>query len=49
MLRPYLTVVEGEADGDEPLQGQGDHGVDAAGQGHLEVGQRVGGDTGEHL
>lgn len=43
----HVALLEGEADGEEPLDGDGDDGVDAAGEGDVDDGEDVGGDVGE--
>ena len=41
----HVALLEGEADGEEPLDGDGDDGVDAAGEGDVDDGEDVGGDV----
>ena len=43
----HVTLLEREADREEPLDGDGDDGVDAAGEGDVDDGEDVGGDVGQ--
>ena len=42
----HVALGEGEADGDEPLEGDGHHAVDAPRQGDVDDGEGVGRDVG---
>ena len=43
----HVALLEGEADREEALDGDGDDGVDAAGEGDVDDGEDVGGDVGQ--